>query len=90
MMLLSLSAFYFVNKNDATVTFSLFLSQSEWSYCHFQLYLVNKNDATVTFSFLLNSIRNDPTSTLSACYLVNKNDATHFHFQLQFSLLLSQ
>ena len=40
MKLLSLSACYLVNKNDATVTFSL------W-------YLVNKNDATVTFSLLL-------------------------------------
>ena len=43
MMLLSLSACYLVNKNDATVT-SLFS----------QLLLsVNKNDATVTFSLLL-------------------------------------
>ena len=40
MMLLSLSACYLVNKNDAAVNFQL-------------CYLVNKNDATVTFSFLL-------------------------------------
>ena len=49
MMLLSLSACYLVNKNDATVTFSLLLD-----YLLSACYLVNKNDATVTFSFLLN------------------------------------
>ena len=39
MMLLSISAFYFVNKNDPALTFSLLL--------------VDKNDATVTFNLLL-------------------------------------
>ena len=54
MKLLSLSACYLVNKNDATVTFSLLLNK--WRMLLLSLsacYLVNKNDATVTFSLLL-------------------------------------
>ena len=53
MMLLSLSAFYLVNKNDAAATFSLLLSQIRMTLLPLSAcYLVNKNDATVTFQFV--------------------------------------
>ena len=62
MKLLPLSACYLVNKNDATVTFSLLLSENVVTVSFIRMmllslsacYLVNKNDATVTFRFQFN------------------------------------